>query len=400
MIKKIPLEKLKVGMYVHELDCRWMDHPFVANRFAIRNEGQISKIRAAGISELYIDTARGGDLESAPSVEQVEQAMQEEVERAASAAPPPLAPRVSTATEEVCARQLFSEATSVIRNLMEDVRLGKAVEVEALDPLAERMVQSVFRNHHALTGISRIKSKDEYTFMHCVSVAGLMITFARSQGFDEARIRQVAIGSLLHDIGKTLIPDEVLNKPGRLTPEEFEIMKQHVTHSGEILQETLDLSQTALDVAMLHHERMDGTGYPLGLDGEAISQVGQMSAIVDVYDALTSVRVYKDAWEPTHTLKKMLEWSPGHFSRELVQHFIRCLGIYPVGSLVELESGRLGIVLEQGEDMLRPQLRIIYSAKKRCYLKVEDIDLAREKSDRILSAVVPSRYGIDLGAFL
>jgi putative nucleotidyltransferase with HDIG domain len=279
---------------------------------------------------------------------------------------------------------------------MEDVRLGKQVEMEALNPLAERTVQSAIRNPHALTGVSRIKTKDEYTFMHCVSVAGLMITFAREQGLSEEQIQQVAIGGLVHDIGKIMVPDEV----GRLDPEEFEIMRGHVTHSAEILQECVGISQTAVDVALLHHQRMDGTGYPLGLKGEEIGLIGRMSAIVDVYDALTSVRVYKDAWEPTHSLKKMLEWSPDHFSKELVQHFVRCLGIYPVGSLVELESGRVGIVLDQGEDLLRPRLRVIYHAKRRRYEKVQDLDTARLANDRVVGAVSPADYGLDIGAFL
>lgn len=281
-----------------------------------------------------------------------------------------------------------------------ELRIGKQVEIASLDPMAERMVQSVFRNHHALTGISRIKSKDEYTFMHCVSVAGLLVTFAREQGFSEADIHQVAIGGLVHDIGKTLTPQEVLNKPGRLDPEEMDIMKGHVTHSREILQETLGVSQTAMDISVLHHERMDGTGYPLGLNGEQISLIGRMSAIVDVYDALTSVRVYKDAWEPTLALKKLLQWSPDHFDPELVQHFIRCLGAYPVGSLVQLESGLAGIVTDPGEDMLRPKLRVIYHVFKRRYEKVRDLDLARDKADRIIAALNPLDYAIDLGAFM
>ena len=399
MIKRIGIEQLRVGMYVHDLDCGWMEHPFLVSRFRVKDADVVARIRKAGVRHLYIDTERGADVEEAPTRAEVQQALQREAEEAAGKAEAQEA-RVPATEERGRAERLFREATGIIRNLMEDVRLGKAVEIETLDPLAERMVASVFRNQHALTGIARIKNKDDYTFMHCVSVSGLLITFARAQGFDREALQQIAVGGLLHDIGKTLVPLEVLNKPGRLTPDEFEIMKGHVTHSKEILEGEIGLDQTALDVALLHHERMDGTGYPQGLSGDEISLVGRMSAIVDVYDALTSVRVYKEAWEPTHTLKKMLEWSPDHFSRELVEQFIRCLGIYPVGSLVELESGRLGIVLDQGEDLLRPRLRIIYNARHGHYEKVRDIDLARASNDRILSAVSPGDYGIDLSAFM
>ena len=151
---------------------------------------------------------------------------------------------------------------------------------------------------------------------------------------------------------------------------------------------------------MLHHERMDGKGYPLGLHGEQICLVGQMSAIVDVYDALTSVRVYKSAWEPSVTLKKLLEWSPHHFNPDLVQRFIKCLGIYPIGSLVELESGRVGVVMEQGQDMLRPLLRIVYHAKQQAYVRVQDLDLAKETKDRIVNVRSPAEFNLDLSLFV
>ena len=385
-------------MYIDDLDCKWMDHPFAVSKFAVRDSATIQKIASAGIRHVYINAVKGKDVDDAPSIHEVEAALQEKLEESADSTSEPGS--VCVASELSRAKSLFRQTTSVVRNLMEDARVGKQVEVETLEPFAERMVQSVFRNHHALTGISRIKTKDEYTFMHCVSVAGLLVTFAREQGFPEEEIHQVAIGGLIHDIGKTMTPQEVLNKPGKLDPEEFQVMKSHVTYSREILEETMGISKTAMDISVLHHERIDGTGYPLGLSGEQISLIGKMSAIVDVYDALTSVRVYKDAWEPTLALKKLIEWSPDHFDSELVQHFIRCLGIYPVGSLVELESGLLGIVLEPGEDLLRPVLRIIYHGKKRRYEKVRDIDLAKTMNDRIVAAVNPSEYKINLGEFL
>ncbi len=197
-----------------------------------------------------------------------------------------------------------------------------------------------------------------------------------------------------------MVPDNVLNKPGKLDDEEFKVMKDHVTFSREILHDTPGISQMALDVALMHHERMDGTGYPLGLSGDDISLVGKMSAIVDVYDALTSVRVYKSAWEPTQALKKMVEWCPGHFSTELMQKFIQCLGIYPVGSLVKLASGRLAIVLEQNEEILKPKIRVIYDSIKKRYTEVSDINLAQNTREKINSVVSPKKYNIELSNFL
>lgn len=391
MLRKIATSELRVGMFVQQLGRGWMDHPFAVNRFLIKDGQTLQKISKAGIREVTIDTSKGLDILQKPT---------ESAARPAPSTPKADVTQVSVAEERGRAKVLFQEATHIIQNMMSDARLGKQVEAQSLDPLAERMVQSTFRSRHALTGITRIKTKDEYTFMHCVSVAGLLTAFAVELGLDEQTIHQVAIGGMLHDIGKTLVPDTILNKPGKLDDAEFVVMRRHVEYSGQLLDEQVGLSQVARDVAMQHHERMDGKGYPLGLQGDQISQIGQMSAIVDVYDALTSVRVYKAAWEPSVTLKKLLEWSPHHFNSGLVQRFIKCLGIYPVGSLVELESGRVGIVIEQGTDMLRPLVRIVYHAKQGAFVRVNDLDLAKESSDRIATVRSPAEFGIDLSLFI
>ena len=393
MFKTIPTSELRIGMYVHDLGRAWLNHPFAVSRFLVKDPEILRKITSAGIREVVIDTSKGQDLTQPAAVARPSK------EPTPTKAQPPAA-KTTMAEEVGRAKVLFQEATTIIHNLMADARLGKQVEVQRLEPLAERMVQSTLRSRHALTGISRIKTKDEYTFMHCVSVAGLLTTFAMELALDEGTIHQLALGGMLHDIGKTLVPDAILNKPGKLDDDEFVVMRRHVEFSGELLEEQTGLSQVAKDVTMLHHERMDGKGYPLGLHGEQICLVGQMSAIVDVYDALTSVRVYKSAWEPSVTLKKLLEWSPHHFNPDLVQRFIKCLGIYPIGSLVELESGRVGVVMEQGQDMLRPLLRIVYHAKQQAYVRVQDLDLAKETKDRIVNVRSPAEFNLDLSLFV
>lgn len=395
MLKTIATSELRTGMFVHDLNCRWLDHPFFSSRFPVSDTAVIERIASAGIHSVVIDTDRGRDVDAARSPPGAAAPVKPAVSTGARLAAP-----VSVAEEVTRDRALFQEATSVVRHLMEDVRAGRQVQVATLDPLAERTVQSVLRNPHALTAVARIKTKDEYTFMHCVSVAGLLVAFARERGLPEAQMRDLAVGGLVHDVGKILVPDAVLNKPGRLTAEEFEVMKAHVTYAREVLAQVSDISRTTRDVAALHHERPDGKGYPLGLTAERISAVGRMAAIVDVYDALTSVRVYKEAWEPTQALKKLLEWSPGQFDRELVQHFIRCLGIYPVGSLVELESGLVAIVVEQGEDMLRPVVRVVYNARKSWFERVHDLDLARVPDERIRGVASSAELGINVQDFL
>ncbi|NOX07968.1 MAG: HD-GYP domain-containing protein [Gammaproteobacteria bacterium] len=399
MIKKIKTSDLKVGMYIHDLNSSWMEHSFISNQFKIKADKDIKKMHSHGIKSVYIDTQKGLDFKHAPTAADTLMDVHKKAINVAGIEKP-ISKQTRVGEEIQQARSIYKAATKAMNNIMTDARLGKQVQVELVQPIAEQMIESAFRNKDALISLSRIKSKDEYTFMHSVSVAGLMVSFGRAMDMDKKVIHEIAVGGLLHDIGKMSIPLEILNKPGKHTPSEWEIMKSHVVHSREILKQTPGISQQALDVGALHHERYDGSGYPDGLKHDQISEIGQMSAIVDVYDALTSIRVYKDAWEPTITLKKMLEWSPHHFNPELIQRYIRSLGIYPIGTLVELESGLVGVVIEQGEgSLLQPMLRIFYNAKKTSYVKIREMDLTRETSDRILNAVSPSKYGIDLSIF-
>lgn len=399
MLKKIQISQLQIGMYVHDLDCGWMEHPFFRSRFTITDTAMIDKVIEANIHQLVIDIDKGADCQE-EATDEVQVTLQQNMAEA-SGRKADDGKQVSAADEVDNARLIYKEATGVIHSLLEDVRLGKQVELEQVEPVTEKIVNSVFRNKDALISLTRIKDRDQYTFMHSVSVSGLMASFALDRGMERERIKQVVLGGLLHDVGKMKVPLEILNKPGKLTDEEFVIMKGHAQLGIDILTGMPGLTQDALDVVAMHHERFDGTGYPKGLKGNEISEVGQMSSVVDVYDALTSVRCYKDAWEPSVTLKKLLEWSGSQFNKELVSNYIRCLGIYPVGSLVQLKSGLVGIVREQNEnDLLRPDLRIIYNSRFEKYVQVKDIQLRKLPEESIVEAISPEKYNIDLGAFI
>ncbi len=396
MLKKIEVTQLQVGMYIHDLDCGWLEHPFFRSRFMISDTAMINKISATNIHHVVIDTTKGIDCKE-DGVDEVQLTLQENIAEASTHN----GKQVSAADEVDNARLIYEEATSVVHRLLEDVRLGKQVELEHIEPVTEKIVNSVFRNKDALISLTRIKDRDLYTFMHSVSVSGLMASFALDRGMNRERIKQLALGGLLHDIGKMKVPLEILNKPGKLTDDEFEIMQGHAQLGIDYLSNTPGLSQDVMDVVSMHHERFDGTGYPNGLKGDEISEVGQMSSIIDVYDALTSVRCYKDAWEPSYTLKKLLEWSGSQFSKKLVSNYIRCLGIYPVGSLVQLQTGLVGIVIEQNEkELLRPDVRIIYNSCFEKYVKVRDIQLRKIPQESIVEAISPDKYNIDLGAFI
>jgi len=233
-----------------------------------------------------------------------------------------------------------------------------------------------------------------------------MISFGKHLGFEMQVLKEVGIGALLHDVGKTIVPPTILNKEGKLSEEEFVMIKKHAEYSRKLLEQTHGISDTAITMAGQHHERMDGSGYPLCIKGDEISYYSRAVAIADVYDAMTSIRCYHDKCPPTEVLKKMYEWSSYHFDRTLVEQFIRCVGIHPVGTLVRLESGLIGVVLQKGEkSLMQPVVRIVYNTKNRSFVRLPyEIDLAQPSSrngeNRIVSYESPDKWDIRPEMFL
>ncbi len=398
MIKKIPVNQLQLGMYVQDLNCDWLEHGFLRSRFLLKTDAQLEQIRQLEIQEISIDTDKGLDVSSAPPLTETESALEQNLVQVAKEGSGETHP-ASLNDERAQAKRIHTEAINVVSDLMGDARLGQQIDLERANPVIGEMVDSIFRNQDALLGLSRIRHMDRYTFEHSVNVAVLMVSFARSLELDRTLIHEIGIGALLHDIGKILVPPAILNKPGRLTDEEFTIMRGHVVHSRDLLAQAPGIPAAALAVAAEHHERLDGSGYPDGKAGKAISQAGQMASIVDVYDAITSDRVYHKGLEPHAALRKLLEWSNHHFDQSLVQQFIRCVGIYPVGTLVRLRSGLLGVVVESSrEGPFQPVVRVFMDAKRRAYLTVRDIDLSRQRKgseERIECAESPARWRVN-----
>lgn len=402
MIKKIPVSSIKLGMYLHDLNVDWMSHPFVRNQFTITSEAEIAKIVSLGVHEIYIDTDRGLDESNAPTVAEVKAEIEAEMRQAAQE---PLPVRVSMAEEMVRAKKVHQQAHRVVRSVMADVRLGHAVQIKQVEEVVEAITESVLRNAGALIGLSGIKDKDEYTLLHSVSVCTLLVTFAKSMGMDAETIRLAGIGGLLHDTGKIKVPNEILNKPGKLTDEEFDIMKTHPEVGWNIIREIPGIHAIPLDITLHHHERMDGSGYPHKMPGAEIPGLVRMSSIVDVYDAITSDRCYHRGMPAPEGLRKLWEWSKFHFDPKLVQAFMRTVGIYPVGSLVKLESGRLAVVMDQNEgNLLMPRVKAIFSTKSNVYITPQDIDLAKPMglggADKILGHEDPVKWGVDISRYL
>ncbi|SFF69759.1 HD-GYP domain, c-di-GMP phosphodiesterase class II (or its inactivated variant) [Duganella sp. CF458] len=403
MLKKVDSAQLKVGMYIHDLSCDWMTHPFVRNRFEISSQEQIQKIIQAGIHDVVIDASKGLDVEDAPSLAEAQAATEREVE--AIAKEPSRIIRTSLGEELQRAAQIRTQAAGVVRNVMADARLGKAIEIGSVQPVVQNITESILRNPGALLGLLRIKSKDDYTFLHSVSVCALLVAFANARNLDQDIIREAGLGGLLHDTGKALVPDAILNKPGPLTDEEFTIIKKHPVDGFNILKQSPEVPALALDITLHHHERRDGTGYPDKLAGDEISEIAQMAAIVDVYDAITADRVYHKGLPAAAALRKIYEWSKHHFNPQLVQEFMRCVGIYPVGTLVMLESGRLGVVVEPHEsNLLAPKVNVFFNTKNNVYIKPETVDLSRGLGfgggDKIVGHESAAKWQVDPMRFL
>lgn len=404
MLKKIDATQLRLGMAIHDLDCGWMEHPFVRSRFVISNDDEIEKIRIAGIRGVVIDCERGIDADDAPTVQaaalNMEHQVQQLVERTERSRPL----YSSLEDERSRAVSIRRQAVQAVRTVMQDARLGKAVELGNVEPIVQNITDSVFRNQGALLGLLRIKSKDDYTFLHSVSVCTLLVAFCRSRGMADDVIVQAGIGGLLHDTGKALVPDSILNKQGRLNDEEFDVIRRHPRDGYDILHKSPDITETVLDITLHHHERFDGTGYPDKQASTQITELSQMAAIVDVYDAITSDRCYHKGMCAAEALRKIYEWSRFHFNPVLTQEFMRCVGIYPVGTLVLLESGRLGIVIEPHEkSLLTPKVKVFFNTRTKSYVPPVVIDLSRSfghgGADKIISYEKPEKWGIDVSLF-
>jgi putative nucleotidyltransferase with HDIG domain len=398
-IKRVQVADLKEGMYIHDLNCGWLQHGFLRQQFLLRQPSQIQKMKDQGMDAVYIDTTRGDDVADAPTREEIDQKLEQQLKESVAAGAVGLHARVSQKEESAAAKKILGEASGVVNGLLHDVRMGKQLDPVKAKPLVRAMRDSVLRNPGALISLSRIKAADTYTFQHSVSICALLVSFSHSLGLDAASVEEAGLGGLLHDVGKMKVPNEVLNKPGRLTEEEFNVMKSHATWSRDLLSVVPGISEMVIQIAGEHHEKMAGGGYPRGISGDEISKIGRMTAIVDVYDALTSNRVYHKGMEPSETLKKLLEWSGSHLDGDLVQQFIRTLGIYPVGSLVRLSSGHLAVVVEQDEDLLRPVVRVIFDVGRKMRLVPRDLHLAKS-TEQILDYEEPAEWKLDPASFL
>jgi putative nucleotidyltransferase with HDIG domain len=398
VLKRIAVSELRIGMYIDELCGSWMEHPFWRTSFALRDEGDVRRILASGIHEVWIDTGKGLDIDAGAGSVPTRAEAEAEIDRklqSAAAQVVPGADRTTFAEELERARALYARARTAVLNMFSEARLGHPIDAGAASELVDEIFQSVQRNSSAMVSLSRLKRADEYTYMHSVAVAALMITLCRQLGLSEADTREAGLAGLMHDIGKSKIPDRILRKPDRLSDEEWVTMKSHPEIGHTILFQA-GLGPIPLDAVLHHHEKIDGSGYPHGLAGDSISLFARMASVCDVYDAVTSNRPYKSGWSPAEAIRKLAEWAPGHFDESVFQAFVKTVGVYPVGTLVRLECDRLGVVVEHNERaLLRPQVKTFFSITSQSRIAPELLDLADPRSNhRIIGREDPAAWGL------
>lgn len=393
-------------MFVHSLECSWLDHPFWRSRFLLTDPDQLEIILSSDVRWVEIDDRKGkGPLKPEParpsarvkkpsivSASPKTTIMQPIVHPVERREIKRLAPR-ERAAEVRRASSAIKRSRTEVMNLFEDARLGNSVKSDKMAPLVERISSSVNIDPTIILNIARLKTKDEYTYLHSVAVCALMINLGRKLRLPEAQIHDIGMAGLLHDVGKTSIPDEILLKPGKLEEAEWTTVRNHPQRGHDMLSASEGVSEIALEVCLRHHEKMDGTGYPGKLAAEDLSVFTRMSSICDVYDAITSQRPYNVPLSASRALAKMQSWS-GHFDQLILRDFVDSLGILPVGTLVRLDRNELAVVIgESPSDFSAPIVRSFHSLDKDAAIEHQDIDTGRPKSRNLVAVENPEDMG-------
>ena len=361
--KAVPVNMLKFGMYVYELDRPWTDTPFMFQGFVLRNNEQQDALKKY-CKFVYVDFDRSEQGEGPAS--------------GSSTAKLPPEPKISVERELPAAGTAYEHGRRALQDVFAEVRAGKVLEAARVKAAVVEITESVLRNPDAMQLFSRLEQKGEYTLGHALDVAVYMTTFGRFLELERDAVIMLGYLGLLQDIGKLNVPNNLIEKRDRLGPEEFEQAKLHVRYSVELLEKTQNLPPELPHLATLHHERYDGSGYPKGLKGDQIGKMGAIAAIVDTFDALTMKRPYAEPVAPSAALSMLYKWRGAFFDATLVEQFIRCIGVFPVGSVVELNSGEVGIVFAQNyAKRLQPRVMVIRDAKGNTLRPQKVLDLSR-----------------------
>lgn len=398
---KVQTTDLHEGMYVTRLDRPWLETPYKIQGFLVKNQKDIDKL-LQHTEYVFIDTERSQEKhnESTPPDRLLTE--NEKKEFITQSKPRNYEVKTDFKKEMSTAQGSHRALSTTAENVMEDIANNKNLNLPILRKTVNPMVESVIRNPDAFSWLTRMKSKDDYTYNHSVSTAIWSVALGRQLGLPKRDLQTLGMGALLFDVGKMKLPEKLINNPNRFNQTEFKLVKKHVDYSVEIVQSIPGIDDRVVEMIATHHERHNGSGYPNGLKGNKISLFGKIAGLTDCYDALTSDRAFQSATSPHDAVRKLYDWSNIDFQAELVEQFIQLVGVYPVGTLIELSDARVGIVIAHHRELrLRPKIMLILDKNKKPYSKFDVIDMHSIEIGEdgnplnIAKSIDPGTYGID-----
>ncbi|MDR2300853.1 MAG: HD-GYP domain-containing protein [Deltaproteobacteria bacterium] len=407
MIRKISTKALEVGMFVSDVGRTWLNHPWKTKSRLLTERSEIEELIAFGIEEVYIDTSKSikpAKEQSKPKYSPLTDKSQPVNRQQQVKKSEPVEPTVAMETEFPKAAKAYSKALDTSKALVAACRMNKRIELNEVQEDVNELVESVSRNRDALTALIKLRHFDDYTYTHSLNVSVLSISAGKTLGLTNDELKILGLGTMFHDLGKLRIPDNILNKPGKLTDEEFAIMRNHAALSAEILTEqNLNVNDQVIKVARSHHERIDGSGYPDHLQGDQIPPLATICGLSDVYDALTSDRVYHKGMLPHDALKFIYSLRGTHFQPDWVDRFVQSVGIYPPGSVVELNTGHRAVVMEvNNRSLLTPLIKVVADPHGQLYQRTKLVDLSKPSESQgwsISRVVPPSEAGFEPSDF-
>jgi len=394
-------------MYVSRLDRPWLETRFLFQGFRITRVADIEEL-ARHCEYVYIDVEKG--LAATRTLDNIISEREKDKYSHVFRSLPetPVYPVVTTVEEEVGAsRESRSRLVDIVTNILDELRAGRSIKLMAIRQSVSGMIASIIRNPDAFFLLSRLKDKDNYAYAHCVDACGLAVAFGRHLGFSKPELENLAVGVLLCDIGKLQLPENLLKKPGRLTDREYALVRRHVEFGAQMVCEMKDSNAEVVSIVMHHHERHNGKGYPNQVPGHLIPVKGRIAALVDCYDAIISERAYSHAVSAYEAVNMIYEWRDKDFQSDMVEQFIQCIGLFPTGTLVELTTGEVGIVISQNRvRRLRPRVMMVLDKDKIAYDFNPVIDLIEESDEKegdekieILRPLATGSYGIDISDY-
>lgn len=396
MLKRIDAADVQLGMFIHKLEGNWLKHPFWRTKFLLTDAETLADLRNSEVEGVLIDVSQGDDVGGkgasggrqrplvvpsstggASALDRARAERHPEVVRPTNVVPfdPRSTAQLSVAREIGHAKAVVARASRVLAGVFEQARLGKAISRGQVEPVIEDLFASIQRNPHAFNGLMRIRRENTSLYAHGLAVSALMIALGRQMGLPEQRVKDAGLAGLLMDVGMGHLPIDVSNILEDLSDKEREIVQTHTTLGHEFLTMGGEIPEEVTQVCLEHHERYDGTGYPRGIAGEEIGLFGRMAAICDVYDSMTSDRPHRPRIDPNAALG-LMRGMEGEFDDDILDQFIESVGVYPIGSVVRLTTGRLALVVDQNvDDYTRPRVWSFYDITARRVIKPEDLNL-------------------------